>query len=256
MRSCLVASGVFLLTLGVGRWVAGCELAFPTRIDDADAAGVDALGDVTDASDAASCNPVDPTTAVPVDAACTTPDATSCKPAPVPGFTPRWVPPRAPRARCTTADIASFYDACYGPASTAGSCNAFGASNIPCYACLTSTSTDGEYGALVVDAPTFYLNTAGCIALVDPCNLPCAKVLLGETQCAAASCAACTSTDEPVVEACRNDAIACRCSALHAQATNCAETLLANGGPSSDCLTALTFELALKHIAAIFCGGG
>jgi len=256
VRSCLIASGVFLLALGVGRAVSGCELAFPTRTDDGDASASDAGVDAPDDGDAVACDPVDPSTAAPVDAACTTPDASSCKPAPVPGFTPRWVPPRTPRATCSAAQIKAFYDGCYSPNATPGTCDAFGATNIPCYACLTSTWTDGQYGPLVVAAPTYYLNTAGCIALLDPCNLPCAKVLLGETACAIASCAGCTTPDGTIVDACHHDSLGCTCGDLHAQAGNCADTLLANGSPAAGCLAAVTFEVALERIGAIFCGGG
>jgi hypothetical protein len=220
------------------------------KVAPSDASVADAGPEAADAA----CTRVDPSGAAPLDASCPASDA-SCAPHAVPGFTPRqWIPPRAPRASCTAAQITAFYDACLGPAQSASSCNDFGSGAMTCVACLTSDVTDGEYGPVIIGPTRFDVNTPGCIALVEPCNQPCAAAIQAGFECRSVSCAGCALGEDPE-GLCDHAAAQCACPLYAAQALDCANNLLANGGPAGPCLQAPTLEDAYQTIAAIFCGG-
>jgi len=144
--------------------------------------------------DAAKCVPVEVAT-VPAHGGPACPmDGSTCFPGDVTRLSPQWVPPLTgtPHANaCTTAQIADFYASCLGPGDTLSACNAFQSADATCFHCLATESTAPEYGPLIYyngAFPVDVLNVAGCIALAEPCNLPCAKAALAYQTCALAAC--------------------------------------------------------------------
>jgi hypothetical protein len=164
------------------------------------------------------------------------------------------VPPRAPRASCTAPQIAAIYDACYGPLASDGACGTFTAADETCRSCVTTSVTDGLYGPVIVGPKGFDLNTPGCIALVEPCNQPCAQAIQAHFACRTASCDGCKPGEDDG-GLCEHAASSCACQKYAVQAQHCADNILANAGPAGPCLEAPSFESAFKRIAAVFCGG-
>ncbi len=89
-----------------------------------------------------------------------------CKPD-LTGFTD---PPYHPAARtagaCTTEQLGTAYDACWGSTSTQDACNKWMAANDVCNPCLGGADTEASWGPFSYnDAGDEATNTAGCLEL-------------------------------------------------------------------------------------------
>jgi len=148
----------------------------------------------------------------------------ACFPHDETSFSPTWVPPLPQSNSCTASQIDDFYTVCLGPGATDDACGTWtGASaNASCGGCLKTQSTAKAYGALIeFPGNVVELNEAGCVALAESCNLPCAKTWLASIECREA---ACTSTYCPVQSdqiSCAMTAAACSACEGYEKAADC-----------------------------------
>lgn len=194
----------------------------------------------------------------------------TCAPGDVTSFTPSFHPPSgAHQAKCTAAQIDAFYTDCLADGATAATCAPFGkdggADDHACAACLVSRAGDAAYGPIVVfplsAGSAIETNFAGCVALVDPSAVDCAKKYQAGVECEHAACdAVCRGDDAASFEqysGCRGAANVGACNA-YTKAGQCALALDADagdGGATSRCLFAgTTFEALYRAIAPLFCG--
>jgi hypothetical protein len=186
--------------------------------------GKDATADraaMESGADAAKCVPVT-VAALPAHGGPACPiDGSTCYPGDVTKFSPEWVPPLngTPRANaCTNAEIANFWASCLGPGDTVSACNSFQSADSTCFHCLVTQSTAPEYGPIIYYGGAFPLeviNVAGCIALAEPCNLPCAEAALAYLACNLDACnpgaGPCNGASNAEVLSCIPEAETCGC---------------------------------------------
>jgi hypothetical protein len=178
-------------------------------------------------------------------------------------YKPSWVPPLGPHAgKCTAQQTSAFYDACLGPNGSGSACNAWttAAANTACDACLETQHTASGFGALVEAGGIVYANIPGCVALVEPCNQPCAQAVQALVQCDLGACdpvSACTS--QTAYDACRTAAEngTCACGSFVAPA-NCLGAVATAGHPAfAACLGSQTsgdFQTVFAAVATTICG--
>ena len=209
------------------------------------------------------------------------PDAGApCAPGDVASFTPSWHPPSgAHQAKCTTAQMDAFYTGCLSSTATQATCAPFGkdggAGDRTCATCLVSRSSDATLGPIVVHplaaGSAQEMNFAGCVALVDPTAVACAKTYQAGVECEHAACdKVCRGDDSAAFDqymGCRGAANVGACNA-YTKAGQCVFALGADagdGGGAGDaggasgataaCLFAgTTFEELYRAIAPLFCG--
>ncbi len=177
-------------------------------------------------------------------------DASSCAPGDVQAFVPTmYVPAAAPTDACGAGEAGSsaagrIYDACFGPAASAPGCaTAAGApENEACWRCIETSTAAAALGPLVTDGVADGTgaarpNVPGCVELVDPSALPCAKALQAKAECDEAACGAncpvaggAPSPSGPLAE--YNDCVALAesggCQALAAAAAEACESVKAS----------------------------
>lgn len=230
--------------------------------------GTSSNGSAADASFEASSD------AAPDDAG----DASApCTPGDVSSFTPTWRPPSgAHQAKCTAAQIDAFYADCLSNAATQTTCATFGrdggANDRACAACLVSRATDPSLGPIVVHTlargSSQEIDFAGCVALVDPSAVDCAKKYQAGVECEHAACDEVCRGDDSVAfdqyTGCLGAANLGACNP-YTKAGQCVLALGADagdGGGASDagdatsrCIFAgTTFEELYRAIAPLFCG--
>jgi hypothetical protein len=247
------------------------DAAPPTDASDAMEAFVDAAVDVAedrgtpaDANhDAAvACMPVvTPEAGLPSTCAALGDAGTgTCAPSAILPTQLQWIPPNAPQSACTSAEIANI--------STGGTISQ------ACSECLYSYVGMSSYGPIIQFPQVVFdvwtqTNFGGCIALVDPCNLACAKALFAATLCTTTSCLPkCPGdTEESYDElstCASSEALDCPCTELAASAESCIKALFAENSPATKCLpelgtTASEEEQAAAQLVAVtteLCGGG
>ena len=194
-------------------------------------------------------------------------------PGDVSSFTPTWRPPSgAHQAKCTAAQIDAFYTDCLSNAATQTTCVTFGrdggADDRACAACLVSKASDSTLGPIVVHAlaagSSQEIDFAGCVALVDPSAVECAKKYQAGVECAHAACDKVCRGDDSVAfdqyTGCLGAADLGACSA-YTKAGQCVLALGADAGDggagdaTSRCIIAgTTFEALYRAIAPLFCG--
>jgi hypothetical protein len=122
---------------------------------------------------------------------------------------------------------------------------------------LRSQFTDPQWGPLVFSPGVVQSNEAGCIALLDPGAVECAKNLEAESECAHAACDGVCSASSDVGFAqaiqCTSSANACGCKSWF-RAADCVKGIATGGGPASQCLVAQTFQDSYDFVAQLFCG--
>jgi hypothetical protein len=100
-------------------------------------------------------------------------------------------------------------------------------------------------------------NEAGCIALLDPGALECAKAIEAQTECQHAACdSVCSASSDLGFEQdvqCASAANGCSCKSWFL-AADCTKPIATSGGPASQCLVAQTFEDSYDFVAQVFCG--
>ena len=197
--------------------------------------------------------------------ACASADGASCPPEPVAASSLTWRPPRKDLGACTAAQVSAFLDACINASSTTAACNAYIQSDggVRCFNCLYTDVTSTAFGPIVAGSTIELLNTGGCIALVDPCNIACAMVDEQGAVCSLASCgSACAPDASPSQQyadylACANEATRCSCLGPHTALGACANTLSSERS-LAPCygIGASSFGSAVAAIAGLFCGNG
>ena len=174
-----------------------------------------------------------------------TPDA-GCVPSAA--TTPKWAPPAVAAGSCSGAELSLVYSLCLGSSATMQSCAVAANDYFECYKCLHSRITDATWGPWLDTGSIQFLNTGGCIALLDPANQTCATAFESIEQCEAAACAPCSyDACWPIVD---NGECAGYATTAHA----CAAAV-PTGDPASVCTDWTTFEDGFMAIADIFCGG-
>lgn len=179
----------------------------------------------------------------------------------VSSFTPTWRPPTgAHQGQCTPALIDEYYQNCLS-AGGVQACDAFslGADQAhrACARCVSSNFGDPTLGPLVRSANVLESNGAGCIALLEPSAIDCAKSVQAMDQCEHAACdPVCGAANAMAFDEwdqCAAAANACGCSSWFA-ASDCVKEIAADGGPAAQCLVGQTFEDFFSVAASVFCG--
>ncbi|MGA7124255.1 MAG: hypothetical protein WBY94_29405 [Polyangiaceae bacterium] len=179
----------------------------------------------------------------------------------VSAFVPTWRPPSgAHQGQCTPALIDEYYQNCLSVGGTQA-CDAFGGgadqAHQTCAGCISSNFGDPTWGPLVRSGGVVETNGSGCIALVDPSAIDCAKAVQANDECEHAAC-------DPVCRAgsaaafdqwdqCGAAANTCGCGSWFA-ASNCVQDIAADGGLAAQCLVGQTFQDFFSVTAAVFCG--
>ena len=199
-----------------------------------------------------------------------------CAPGDVSSFTPTWRPPSgAHQAKCTAAQIDAFYTACLADTATQATCAPFGKDGGPsdraCALCLVSKPSDATLGPIVVyplsAGSALEIDFAGCVALVDPSAVECAKAYQAGVECEHAACDTSCRGDDSVAfdryTGCRGAANVGECNA-YTKPGQCVLSLGADAGDggaddagnaTSRCLVAgTTFAELYRAIAPLFCG--
>ncbi len=182
-------------------------------------------------------------------------------PADVSGFVPTWKPPTgAHQGACSAVLVAEYYQDCLADGGSAA-CSAFGpAGDAPhqaCARCLVSGFGDAAWGPLVESAALVETNEAGCIALLEPSAIDCAKAVQALDQCEHAACdttchgGSAAEFDDWVQ--CSAAANACGCASELA-ASDCIHAVAADAGPAAGCLVGQTFQDFFEVTANAFCG--
>jgi hypothetical protein len=184
------------------------------------------------------------------------PAVAACAPKTLSGFTPTWIPPGRQAGACTADQINGYFDACINQVGPA--CDAFKAktsSNAACAACILPPANAMSAGPITKTAGVFEQNLGGCIAIVAPDSVDCAKDIEAREQCDLAACeAACVVANDPGsfsrYQACAAKAETGDCKAFAAKA-NC----ISSAGDALDkCVGFPSFEAGVKALATIFCG--
>jgi hypothetical protein len=191
-------------------------------------------------------------------AACPQGDSATCWPHDETAFSPAWVPPvGAHLGRCTTTQVSDFYTACLDTASTPTTCNAWAqnAANTTCFGCLYTDRTATSYGALIGYSQATYLNVAGCVALVEPCNQPCAQTLSDLNACEDGACGSTFCADTTSYNACAMQADSCTSCSGYANSTNCFSLITGAQHPAEAAcaLNATTFQALYSAVATFMC---
>jgi hypothetical protein len=140
-------------------------------------------------------------------------------------------------------------------------CDAFGpgadAAHRACQKCLASDFGDSTWGAVVQSTNIVEANQAGCIALLDPGALDCARVVQAAAECQHAACdPACTAQNAAAFDdwiQCGAIANACGCKSAFS-AADCVKQIVSDAGPASPCLVGQTFQDFFEVTARVFCG--
>lgn len=176
-------------------------------------------------------------------------------------FVPTWRPPTgANQGQCSPALIDEYYQNCLSVGGMQA-CDAFGPgadqAHLACGNCISSNFGDSTWGPLVHSANVLETNGAGCIALLDPSALDCAKAVQANDECEHAACdPVCGATNAVAFDEwdqCGAAANTCGCSSWFA-ASNCVKAIAADGGPAAQCLVGQTFQDFFSVVAAVFCG--
>ena len=173
----------------------------------------DEANDDAGADDTSACVPIAkspiPSTGGP---ACPV-EAGTCFPHDLTGWSPSWSDPVGAHLDvCNDAQIDAYYAACRGPAQTSAKCTAFGhaSANATCMTCMESSEAADHYGVVVYDVDRNWVNVAGCVALVEPCNVPCAQAITANLQCATTACDTyCSTATDTDIATCEEDAFSC-----------------------------------------------
>jgi hypothetical protein len=170
-----------------------------------------------------------------------------CAPVGASSFVATWHPPATSKGACTQDDIAAFAEACKSDLAT---CKAFeqDPARSACAACIFTPSIQPDWGPVVSFGPVLMPNVGGCIALLDPTELDCARWFQTIVECPAASCASCPA------QASQADLDACATAALNGGGcatpnlpVTCGPNVLMSGAGS-------TCNSSLASLAAAFCG--
>ncbi len=183
------------------------------------------------------------------------------------GFSPTWVPPATPTTSCTTAQIDTIYNDCLNPKTeTTAKCTAIQTTDKTCYDCIFTAEGASTYGPVVdsTNGGLVFVNQAGCIDLLEPCNLDCADAFQAALQCEDVACETncptiTTTAQDTAYEDCIDTAAVCDpngCASYTDEANNCGALLTGAKHPASKCVATAksTFATLFKAIVPVFCG--
>jgi len=233
----------------------GCSSPAPTP-DTFGADGGDAGGD------GGACEVAKPRAdAGASDAASCAAGGAGCAPGAVASFQPAWRPPTGlHQAKCADTDVATIVGCVFDPQADQATCASFVQAHQACNDCLFTPVTASAYGPLVVQANRLTtLNTGGCVALLEPCNLACGQAMTALQACTEAACApSCPVTDgasAQALTACQETASACGC-ASYRDARSCFDAIAGRAGPAAVCeQPAAPFAQQAVTLGKLFCGG-
>jgi hypothetical protein len=184
------------------------------------------------------------------------------------GFTPTSIPPTpATTTSCTTAEITAIYDACLNQTTqSTAACTKIQTTDATCYGCIFTDEGAASYGPVIssTNGGLVFLNQAGCIDLLEPCNDACAVAYQAAFQCENAACEGNCPTITTMAESqsyqyCVEDAGTCDpggCDEYLTEFSNCGMLLTGASHPASVCAgtSASTFATLFKAIVPVFCG--
>jgi hypothetical protein len=198
-------------------------------------------------------------------------DERVCRPQDVSGFSPDWRPAAgAAQDVCSAAQIDSLAGACFGVFASETTCDAFKTdpANAGCLACAITAPDAPVPGAL-----TFFEglggitnpNVAQCLSVFegDPSASSCGAKRDAASQCGLSACQSVCDVDPATIGAdlgrvneCLGEAFAAECQIYAAERDACAESLLGNGDPVDQCLSADGEDMAsyLKRLVTLICG--
>jgi len=190
--------------------------------------------------------------------ACAHLDGNACNPD-VPGFQPVWRPPVPRQSTCTVPQVIEFIDACYGPGATTAACSAFESASIngACLSCLVTDDLTATGLGPIIDEPAadvISTNQAGCLALLDPCQIGCARAINAARECAEEACSNCTAASSGWY-ACQTEAQKCSCKPYNDQVTACTNALQATS-KDTECFRGTKFAQVAQAYGIFFCAGG
>ena len=211
-----------------------------------------------------ACVPVSIENGATLEAGVCAPSDGGCTPGPVDPSRFRWVPPHIDPTACTLVQIDMFYETCMSATATEAGCESFLADTTyqKCNSCILSQRGDTTYGALIqqpLAGGYIYQaeNIGGCIAALDPCNQPCADVVLAFDLCGFDSCvSSCVTKDD--LSACNAEARTCVCAGYLRAAQDCGNELDVIGSPATGCVPTATGDPQknFEFIAGAICAGG
>jgi hypothetical protein len=186
-----------------------------------------------------------------------------CQPADVSTFQPPAYAPASGEGQglCTQTQIDAIYTSCLGPSATQASCEAIigmgaSASDLACSTCVFSEDDDPTHGPIIDRGSTVAINLPGCVELLDPNGLACAKSLQAADRCEVDACSAnCPVSDAAslsLYDSCIETVAEGGCSTFE-MATGCADNE-ADGGPAAGCFAGSTFLQQYDAVVALFCG--
>ncbi len=182
-----------------------------------------------------------------------------CAPSSVSKYVPKWTAPTSAHQNlCTAAQAQKFYDDCFDPIlSSAAACTTFQTNNAACFACVYTLETDPQWGPVVDHGAYASVNVAGCIAVAETCNLPCAKAIqaregCSSTSCNSVNCPITTQASFTAFNTCVTNADKCLCKG-YADVSAC-QSALADGGAAATVCNGPDFATLFKQVSGLFCG--
>ena len=184
-----------------------------------------------------------------------------CVPKDVSAYQPNWKPPAPRQHVCTDEQLVAITPCASGQSGAAG-CTRFladgTADDLACANCVKTRDSDPTWGATVKLADKrIFLNSAGCIALVDPTREPCAKAEQAANECTNLACYSTCFANPRVSEA---DKLACGegaalggCKPYVDRAVLCRVSIDESHSPAAACFVAFD-DPGFRTVAALFCG--
>jgi hypothetical protein len=215
-------------------------------------------------ADTSTCEPVTLNNGDNDGGSCPAPVVDTCAMGDVAGFTNTWVPPSGlHQGVCSSMAMDGVYTGCLASGATETSCNDAATTYADCYNCvITFEGMSATYGPLIdTNNDLVEINVAGCIALLEPCNLTCAEEVQAASECENAACESncpiSTTASVTAFDTCEDTAASCDpngCDTFATQAT-CADELTGAGHPASICVaTYATFADYYDAVVPVFCG--
>jgi hypothetical protein len=190
--------------------------------------------------------------------ACPQADSSTCWPHDATAFAANWVPAiGAHLGVCTAAQVSGYYSACEDTTvATKASCDAWTQANAACFACLYTPASAASYGAIIGFSQEETANEAGCLALVEACNLPCAQAMLALNQCEEGACGTPNCTDYASFSQCTTQADTCSTCSDYVTPASCSQSILGSDHPAATIcgISAITFKDTFTAIATFMCG--
>ena len=185
-----------------------------------------------------------------------------CLPKDVAAYALQWKPPAPRQHVCTDEQIAAITPCATGhsgaPICSTRFAAAGTAEDLACERCVLTHDSDATWGATVHLADRrIFLNSAGCIALLEPSREACARDEQATHECVAVACYAGCFTNPKISEsdknACAEAAALGGCKPYAERATLCRVSLGQSHSAAEACLVEFD-DAGFQTIARLFCG--